>query len=323
MIMGGFHLFKLPDGAASFPLSLESSKPSDFVVPSGDHTHVDEIPLYPLRMGTLPVHILKITAPTEIEIRDKGKSDALTKFITLIQTAWFVVQCIARGIQRLPLTELEIVTLAYAMINFFIYVFWWDKPRNVQCPVRLYMTTKPTPEKDEALEEWPDNWAVSLAQRILSYSVGQQDGYVDLAQQTSVPMFWSGRLDDTLLSYASLGPSILGAAFGAIHCIAWWSDFPSHVEMTLWRISCIGMIAVPMSAAILCATINYEDYGLPIWIRVPAVMIMFLAIFVLIVSAWLYIAARIATLVIAFTTLRSLPPSAFIVVDWTGFIPHV
>ncbi|KIM26227.1 hypothetical protein M408DRAFT_73096, partial [Serendipita vermifera MAFF 305830] len=111
MIMGGFHLFRLPPGVSSVSLHAESSKSSDY--------------------------ILEVVVPTEAEIKDKSKSDVLTKLIVLVQTMWFVLQCIARGAQHLPLTELEVVTLAYAMLNLFIYLFWWDKPQNVECPIRL------------------------------------------------------------------------------------------------------------------------------------------------------------------------------------------
>ena len=37
----------------------------------------------------------------------------------------------------------------------------------------------------------------------------------------------------------------------------------------------------------------------------------------------LYVIARVFTLVLAFTSLRDLPPGAFDTVHWTTFIPHV
>ncbi|KIM22216.1 hypothetical protein M408DRAFT_28854 [Serendipita vermifera MAFF 305830] len=122
MIMGGFHLFGMPADASSISLSLKSSEPSNFVIPTGGHSREDEVPVCPLKFEDFPVDILKIITPTEAELKDKGKSDALTKIIVLVQTLWFVIQCTARGTQRLPLTELEVVTLAYATLNLFIYI---------------------------------------------------------------------------------------------------------------------------------------------------------------------------------------------------------
>jgi hypothetical protein len=72
------------------------------------------------------------------EIKDKSKGDTLTKGLVLIQTAWFLLQCVARGAQHLSLTELELATAAFALLNIVTYVLWWDKPLNVQCPVRVW-----------------------------------------------------------------------------------------------------------------------------------------------------------------------------------------
>ena len=51
---------------------------------------------------------------TSEDIEDRSKGDALSKIIAILQTSWFIVQCIARGQQRLAITELELVTLALA-----------------------------------------------------------------------------------------------------------------------------------------------------------------------------------------------------------------
>jgi hypothetical protein len=54
------------------------------------------------------------------EIKDKSKGDALTKGLVLIQTTWFLLQCVARGVQHLSLTELEFPTAAFALLNSHI-----------------------------------------------------------------------------------------------------------------------------------------------------------------------------------------------------------
>jgi hypothetical protein len=118
MLMGGFHLFRLPADTPSVSLAHMSSEPSDFVIPSGHSSREQEIPVCPLQIDDIPVAILETISPTKAELKDRGKSDGLTKLIVLVQTLWFIIQCIARGIQHLPLTELEVVTLAYTMLNF-------------------------------------------------------------------------------------------------------------------------------------------------------------------------------------------------------------
>jgi hypothetical protein len=71
---------------------------------------------------------------TEEAIMDRSKGDALSKGIAILQTGWFILQCIARKTQGLPVTELEVVTLAFAVLNFAVYTLWWNKPLDVQVP---------------------------------------------------------------------------------------------------------------------------------------------------------------------------------------------
>jgi hypothetical protein len=75
---------------------------------------------------------------TEREINDRSKGNFLSKSLVIVQTGWFVTQCIARRVQNLPITELEIVTLAFAALNFVTYGLWWYKPLDVECSVRVY-----------------------------------------------------------------------------------------------------------------------------------------------------------------------------------------
>lgn len=74
---------------------------------------------------------------TAAEIQDRSKGDFLSKAIVVIQTSWFVAQCIARWSARLPVTELEIVTLGFATLNALTYALWWNKPQSVGVPVYL------------------------------------------------------------------------------------------------------------------------------------------------------------------------------------------
>lgn len=78
-----------------------------------------------------------LTPPSEEEIKDRSKSDAFSKLIVLIQTLWFVMQCIARHIEHLPITELEVATLAYTVPILGIYICWWNKPLGVTQPIRI------------------------------------------------------------------------------------------------------------------------------------------------------------------------------------------
>ena len=75
---------------------------------------------------------------TKEEIADRSKGDYLSKTIVLFQTTWFVGQCIARGAYGLTVTELEVVTVAFASLTGVIYYLWWDKPLDVRCSIPVH-----------------------------------------------------------------------------------------------------------------------------------------------------------------------------------------
>ncbi|KAJ7820693.1 hypothetical protein B0H13DRAFT_1660781, partial [Mycena leptocephala] len=66
------------------------------------------------------------------DIMDKSKGDALSKGLAMVQGLWFTTQCLARVHQRLAVTELEVATLAFAVVNVFIWFLWWNKPLDIQ-----------------------------------------------------------------------------------------------------------------------------------------------------------------------------------------------
>jgi len=84
----------------------------------------------------------KLRKISEEYIKDRSKSDILSKLIAITQTTWFILQCIARAHQNLTLTELELVTLALASLNAITYTFWWHKPLGIQVPIKIYFESE-------------------------------------------------------------------------------------------------------------------------------------------------------------------------------------
>jgi len=76
---------------------------------------------------------------TEKEIKDRSKADVFSKSLVVLQTTWFIVQCISRMALRLTITELEVITLAFAVLNGLTYWLWWHKPSDVRCTVPIYL----------------------------------------------------------------------------------------------------------------------------------------------------------------------------------------
>ncbi|KAG1809675.1 uncharacterized protein BJ212DRAFT_1279264 [Suillus subaureus] len=115
---------------------------SFFVLMGGFMLYVDGQPYRTLE----PNHILKliheecIDVPilTAKRIHDKSKGNAISKGLVLLQVAWFIMQLITRAIYHLETTQLEVGTLAFAVLNFLTYAVWWNKPLDVQCPYPVY-----------------------------------------------------------------------------------------------------------------------------------------------------------------------------------------
>jgi hypothetical protein len=93
--------------------------------------------------------LIEFPSITEEEIQDRSKGDALSKMLVIGQTSWFIAQCITRRAQGLVMTELELVTLAFAALNSFMYFFWWNKPLDVRTTVPVYVFDAPIPEKGQ------------------------------------------------------------------------------------------------------------------------------------------------------------------------------
>ena len=90
---------------------------------------------------------IDIPSITKKEIEDKSKGDVMSKGITVVQTGWFITQCLARWVRRLPVAELELVTLAFAVTNTMTYLFWWSKPLSSECTVPIALK-KPVSDDD-------------------------------------------------------------------------------------------------------------------------------------------------------------------------------
>ncbi|KAG1720385.1 hypothetical protein EDB19DRAFT_1836021 [Suillus lakei] len=72
------------------------------------------------------------------DIDDRSKGDILSKGVAILQLVWFVIQLAARRAQNLPITLLEIDTLAITALTFVAYSLWWMKPKNVGLPYIIH-----------------------------------------------------------------------------------------------------------------------------------------------------------------------------------------
>ncbi|KZP19179.1 hypothetical protein FIBSPDRAFT_744307 [Athelia psychrophila] len=257
-----------------------------------------------------------LVPPTADELEGMSKGDARSKSIAVFQTLWFVAQCIARRIENLAITNLEIMTLAYTVMTMAMYTAWWHKPHNVRCPIRVQMDeeffefTQDSDFKRKHSFEWYD---------IIEYIIGDHDKLVELRNEERVPTFWSScwHFQCKIPLKADIVALSVAAVFGAVHCTAWSYAFPTLEQQWLWRGCAIAIAVIPLPMA---ATFVFLD---PIGARWNNNRSAPMQRMCMVLGALLYIPARIILLVLSFTTLRHLPLSAYQTVQWTALIPHV
>ncbi|TDL15013.1 hypothetical protein BD410DRAFT_845549 [Rickenella mellea] len=287
---------------------------------------------------------VKFPTITKREIEDKSKGDAISKGFVIIQTGWFVLQCIARGIEHLPIMELELVTLAFAVLNLATYTMWWNKPQNVDCPAQVYLM--------DAISRHSQDCVVGDVPGILERirrTMRQQSEELDHCKgprglnmlllpfiNMGAPVirdenrtdisFYAG---ETLFEAdtAQLVSAAIAVGFGALHCIAWSFPFPSQEKKILWRTCSVAITCLPVYIIPLGLLAHYSN-GLLVrrddnFARVVAKKLCSGLWLVFLILAIIYIASRAILLIEAFILLKSLPLGAFRTVQWTNFIPHV
>ncbi|TFK61781.1 hypothetical protein BDN72DRAFT_429304 [Pluteus cervinus] len=345
------------------------------------------------------------------QVQDRSKGDFLSKGLVALQTSWFVLECIARFQQHLPVAELEVVTLAFAVLNIITYGFWWDKPLNVNCQVEIHIKPEASRDEPEANEsrdgggnevegegyqvreasnigrEDDDNdvteggddqegnqllmtpmgpghgsggetttkdgekqkKSASIGKRVLhlprwvydqlivrsftALVLPIQDMFKCEAIEKGaphVPMFYAYFIaDPNDLLRIRLMSCLIGVIFAGIHFIAWNSDFPTHVELLLWRSSSLVVFVVPFLVGLLGLLLNDFDFnGNDAWrfrgmgaVRETVLKATRWALYRL--GPILYILARVSLIIQAFISLRDLQPEVFKNVAWTSYIPHL
>ncbi|KAJ7706539.1 hypothetical protein B0H16DRAFT_1481947 [Mycena metata] len=255
------------------------------------------------RMKQLPAYISGIKKINTADIEDKSKGDTLSKGVAIAQGLWFVTQCLARVSQHLPLTELEVATLAFAVLNVIIRLLWFHKPLNVQQPIVV--------EEDITLL---NNGFRTLLDKLAGAIGGGYDKYSPISS-TSVPSFYSIEMgtEDTHWRVNIAGVFGVGSIFGSIHCAAWNALFPSMTEMWIWRTSS-GFIAAYPALTTLIGISSEDTDNDTAW----AVLAIFWWVGVVV-----YPLCRLFLTILSFTMLRSLPLSAFVDVNWSNYIPHL
>ena len=124
------------------------------------------------------------------------------------------------------------------------------------------------------------------------------------------------------MTYHMVVATIIGIVFGGLHCIAWNFTYPTDVERLLWRSASVAIAAIPLF--VVRAASDYVELSEEApreRVSLISILAIALANFVSILLV-LYMLARLSIIAQAFYLLTKQPPSAYIAIDWTQYVPH-
>jgi hypothetical protein len=227
------------------------------------------------------------------KIEGRSKSDSFVKAVACLQVLWLVAQSCARVAQDLPLTTLELSTMAFILYALVNYSLWWNKPQDVTVPVDITISANIVSDRHFMA-------LIYHNRRVLNYYpvAKSQEFYLSVLLPLSL---WS-------------------LLFGGIHCAAWNFSFPSPTEQLLWKIAAVfATVSVPIFMLLhVATTVVYQFISDTEQIDSEVFGSVMLAILVPI-----YTISRLYLVVEVFIALRSLPPACYETVVWSKFLPHV
>lgn len=283
------------------------------------------------------------------DVWDKSKADGFQKLFTCIQTGWFIIQCLGRAIQKLPVTTMELTTLCFVYCTLIMYYQWANKPLDVTSPTVI--------ESDKTMEfilcQAGDKAAKPYRQTPLDFIDDQSPSWLTEVQphlgfrrgppERPLPRLTNDRFPVIGVSIDAILLFVYSMIYCLLHFIGWNFDFPSHVELVLWRAS---SITITVCAMIFWMCESYQDgVRLGRWERWRARLfpneaekahrrqsraevqkeVMFIPcweVVVMLPVTVLYSLARSYIVIEIFLSQRSLPVGAFNTVDWSKYMPH-
>lgn len=192
-------------------------------------------------------------------IDDRNKSDIFVRVLAVGQALWFCVDIIARGLQGLAVTTLEVTTIGIIVDSILVYYFWKDKPADVEyseiVDIGMTLDEMISLEQDGRARSQPwfrtpldftsrEIWSFNLIYHYLMNILKRRNKTSWREKQKNS----LGRRDenDVLpLNGISMAIALLSTiAFMGTNFIAWDFHFPTVIEKRLWQTVSCGLIAI-------------------------------------------------------------------------------
>lgn len=234
---------------------------------------------------------------SEDELKSRGSSDSMLKFVAILQIIWFAVQTLVRAVGRHQITAVEIMTVGYVSCSTLICGFYWHRPQNVEYPVVLQLKDVAQATGDNEQDANDGISAKEQDRTRLSPAVHKVDGRGMSLNDHIIPQA-AVRHAGVPFMYS------FAIAFGIIHCLAWNSPFPSSKERLAWRVCSVASTALPVPMV-------YR--GFPDGDLADALVLFWM---------FFYAVVRLTLIILALMSLRALPANVYETENWTNYVPH-
>jgi len=246
--MGGFRLE--PSGAESFPVNSESLIyliQEDFITSQ----QIEQI--------------LMMDVST---IEDRDKTDLCARTIAVVQSCWFAGGLLARSIEGLAITTLELTVIGFLAPTIATYMCWWYKPRDISTTHTISITASIRAIHDRAglseYTKWHNN-PLDFVEQTNCHGSVLFHYWINILERLAHPRKpvvgqpWraSQRRDDNDIiaftnhwkyGWVEVVPTI---PYLAINFVAWNWYFPTRLECLLWRVSSSILAATFLIGAVI------------------------------------------------------------------------
>lgn len=281
--MGCFQV-ELKGKSASLPAGKENS----------DIIELDDCFRFTIRLEDL-ISLMKadlLSAPdiSTHELEERNKNDQFARVITSLQVFYFVFQFFGRLVYNLPISNLELSTIAFVCSAVLIEYFWWDKPLDL----RTGTVVKLDPGKNgQFISIFPKLRFDTPEQDLAEWGKGDFALFFDRLKESDI---------NTRLAFGLLTAVLING----IHISAWNNSFPSETEQLLWQITSTSA----------CGAIFLLWVGTNI--RAETVRLVICCL-----SVTLYWICRVYLMIAVFVGLRSVPEALYQTVSWQNVLPGV
>lgn len=200
------------------------------VSPSGTIIEPEKGIRYDIRHDDLILSVqnrlLKSPDVSASELKERSKNDRFAQVITVLQIVYFTSVTFGRVASRLPISPLEVSTLAFVCCAAFVEYFWWHKPLDMRSATVVELDRD---KIDEFIAIFPR----------LAFKMPEQD----LAEKIDLKLFFDRILGEDDMKENAKHAVWIGCIFNGIHISAWFFIFPSLVEQRLWQVTSVTACA--------------------------------------------------------------------------------